>query len=217
VAEWQARGAVADRYREGRTFIAGDAAHLIPPAGALGANTSIQDVHNLAWKLAFVIQGLAGPGLLDTYETERRPVGLMTVDQGLIRWQASGQHSQDPAFLDDPLLMFGVQYVSRAVRNHVPARPPQIRLDGTPGTRVPHSWLPGGESTLDLCGPEFTLFYEEQHWEKTAASIGELVKPCRIGGYGKNALLVRPDGYVAWRGDDPAHLPAALAQILDRP
>jgi putative polyketide hydroxylase len=141
----------------------------------------------------------------------------MTVDQALLRWQSSGQRSQDPGFVDDLVLMFGVQYVSRAVHNHEPVRPPQATLDGTPGTRVPHLWLPSGESTVDLCGPEFMLIYEEQSWEMTAISSGELVKTCRIGGYGKNALLVRPDGYVAWRGDDPASLPAVLAEVLDRP
>ena len=65
----------ADRYRDGRVFLAGDAAHVHSPAGAQGMNTGIQDAVNLAWKLALVVSGSATPALLDTYEPERQPVG----------------------------------------------------------------------------------------------------------------------------------------------
>ena len=77
---------VAQQYRVGRVFLAGDAAHIVPPTGGLGANTGIQDAHNLAWKLAAVVRGEAGPALLDTYHDERRPVGLFTMGQALARW-----------------------------------------------------------------------------------------------------------------------------------
>lgn len=66
---------IVDRYRDGRVFVAGDAAHLHPPAGGQGMNTGIQDAWNLAWKLALAVRGIAAPGLLDSYETERRPEG----------------------------------------------------------------------------------------------------------------------------------------------
>ncbi|MEW2327619.1 FAD-dependent monooxygenase [Micromonospora chersina] len=66
---------IVDRYRDGRVFVVGDAAHLHPPAGGQGMNTGIQDAWNLAWKLALAVRGLAAPGLLDSYETERRPEG----------------------------------------------------------------------------------------------------------------------------------------------
>jgi hypothetical protein len=66
---------IVDRYGEGRVFVAGDAAHLHPPAGGQGMNTGIQDAWNLAWKLALAVRGIAAPGLLDSYETERRPEG----------------------------------------------------------------------------------------------------------------------------------------------
>jgi 2-polyprenyl-6-methoxyphenol hydroxylase-like FAD-dependent oxidoreductase len=66
---------VARAYRCNRVFLAGDAAHVWPPTGGLGANTGIQDAHNLAWKLAMVLRGDADEGLLDSYEAERRPVG----------------------------------------------------------------------------------------------------------------------------------------------
>ncbi len=70
---------LAGRYRQGRAFIAGDAAHIHPPTGGQGMNTGIQDAYNLAWKLALVVAGAAPEALLDSYETERRPVGADVV------------------------------------------------------------------------------------------------------------------------------------------
>jgi hypothetical protein len=66
---------IVDRYSRGRAFVCGDAAHIHPPTGAQGANTGMQDAYNLGWKLALVLRGAAGPGLLETYDAERRPVG----------------------------------------------------------------------------------------------------------------------------------------------
>ena len=74
---------IVDRYREGRVFVAGDAAHLHPPAGGQGMNTGIQDAWNLGWKLALAVRGLAAPGLLDSYEAERRPAGKAIVDRAV--------------------------------------------------------------------------------------------------------------------------------------
>lgn len=74
VSHWQFEGVVAQRFRVGDAFLAGDAAHRHPPTGGLGLNAGVQDAHNLAWKLAAVLQGQADDALLDTYETERRPV-----------------------------------------------------------------------------------------------------------------------------------------------
>ncbi|WP_405824044.1 FAD-dependent monooxygenase [Streptomyces sp. NBC_00838] len=86
VTQWTVEGVLADRYRDGRILLAGDAAHRQPPTTGLGLNGGIQDVHNLAWKLAAVLDGRAGDSLLDTYETERRPVGRQNVDWGLSTW-----------------------------------------------------------------------------------------------------------------------------------
>lgn len=69
----------ATRYRDGRVFCAGDAVHRHPPSNGLGSNTSVQDAYNLAWKLAFVLRGHAGPGLLDSYDAERTPIGRQIV------------------------------------------------------------------------------------------------------------------------------------------
>jgi 2,4-dichlorophenol 6-monooxygenase len=82
-SRWQVNHMVATQYRRGRVFLAGDAAHRHPPAGGLGSNTSIQDAFNLAWKLAYVVSGRAGAGLLDSYEQERRPVGEQVVQRAM--------------------------------------------------------------------------------------------------------------------------------------
>ncbi len=81
ISQWEFNHVVATRYRRGRLFIAGDAAHRHPPANGLGSNTSIQDAYNLAWKLALVVTGRAGDRLLDTYDAERQPVGRQVVDR----------------------------------------------------------------------------------------------------------------------------------------
>ncbi|MCF2531063.1 FAD-dependent oxidoreductase [Yinghuangia soli] len=89
-APWHAAERVADRYRDGRVFLAGDSAHEMSPTGAFGSNTGIQDAHNLAWKLAAVLNGHARPELLDSYEAERRPVALATAARASTR---SAEHS----------------------------------------------------------------------------------------------------------------------------
>ena len=83
VGNWNMSAQLAERYREDRVFLAGDAAHRFPPSGGLGMNTGIQDAHNLAWKLAAVVRGKAGEGLLDSYEAERRPVAQNNCDQSV--------------------------------------------------------------------------------------------------------------------------------------
>jgi 2,4-dichlorophenol 6-monooxygenase len=79
-SRWRIEAVLADRYGEGRVFLAGDAAHRHSPMGGLGLNTGIQDAHNLAWKLAAVVKGQADPALLESYEAERRPVGRRNID-----------------------------------------------------------------------------------------------------------------------------------------
>ena len=89
VSHWMIEGVIAERYRHGRVFLAGDAAHRHPPATGLGLNTAVQDAHNLCWKLATVLSGVAPEGLLDSYEAERRPIGQRTVDWAMF---ASSNH-----------------------------------------------------------------------------------------------------------------------------
>jgi 2,4-dichlorophenol 6-monooxygenase len=83
VSHWVLEAVLSDRYRVGRVFLAGDAAHRHPPTTGLGLNTAIQDAHNLAWKLAAVLNGTAGEALLESYEAERRPIGMRNVDWAL--------------------------------------------------------------------------------------------------------------------------------------
>jgi len=83
VSTWAMTAQVADAYRAGRIFLAGDAVHRFPPTGGLGLNSGVQDAHNLAWKIALVLRGDAPPALLDSYECERRPVAQTNADQSL--------------------------------------------------------------------------------------------------------------------------------------
>ncbi|WP_322047242.1 FAD-dependent monooxygenase [Paraburkholderia sp. J67] len=87
ITRWPLNAVVASRFRVGRAFILGDAAHRMPPAGAHGLNTAVQDSYNLCWKIAAVLKGQAGESLLDTYESERRPVARATVDSAYENWQ----------------------------------------------------------------------------------------------------------------------------------
>lgn len=83
IGSWTMTAQVAKRYRSGRIFLAGDAAHRFPPTGGLGLNSGVQDAHNVAWKLAAVLGGWANPSLIDSYESERRPVAQTNADQSL--------------------------------------------------------------------------------------------------------------------------------------
>jgi putative polyketide hydroxylase len=242
---------VAQRYREGRIFLVGDAAHLVPPTGGLGANTGIQDAHNLAWKLAAVARGEGGSALLDTYHDERRPVGLLTMEQALARWGSrvgEGTDGETVPLLDFAAVAFGYRYRSAAVLGAPEdgrAAFPTAELTGQPGTRAPHVWLArDGQrvSTIDLFGCRFVLLTGTNGgaWVEAAQSItGAAVDAYRIGhdedlvdvdrpwaeAYGVRdggAVLVRPDGFVAWRcadvADDPVPvLASAMSDLLLAP
>lgn len=86
ISNWSVEGVLADRYREGRVFVAGDAAHRHPPTTGLGLNSAVQDAHNLAWKLAAVLHGHADAGLLDSYESERRSVARRNVEWAMFTY-----------------------------------------------------------------------------------------------------------------------------------
>ena len=83
ISTWHMSAQIAERYRKGRTFLVGDAAHRFPPTGGLGLNTGAADVHNLIWKVAGVEAGWLAPELLDTYEAERKPVAQFNCDQSM--------------------------------------------------------------------------------------------------------------------------------------
>lgn len=253
VLPWEAAVSMAESYQAGRIFLAGDAVHMMPPAGAFGLNTGIQDVHNLAWKLASVTKGSATSSLLDTYEAERRPVGQVTVEQAAIRldFRGSGKPSKPPtdsngpAMIDDMAMIFGHQYNSRAVAGAQQTFPflENLELLGQPGTRAPHLWLEhDGKrlSTLDLFDKSFVLLVgaNGEAWSKAAQSIAterNLALACYRIGVGGNfvevegnweaafrvtsegAVLVRPDGFVAWRSANHEAFPEKkLLEIFDQ-
>ncbi|MFF3745603.1 FAD-dependent oxidoreductase [Streptomyces kronopolitis] len=259
-APWHAAERVAERYAVGRVFLAGDAAHEMSPTGAFGSNTGIQDAHNLTWKLAAVLNGSAGPGLLATYEMERQLVARETSARASAR---AAEHSHPGYAPTAPgggggrqrgvlTVALGYCYPQGAVigaHPELPVVPDQLRLTGEPGTRAPHMWVrAGGErcSTLDLYEKSFVLLTgsEGEMWRTAAKEAIEhfsLGLNCYLVGNGPNddlipegvdwaekhgttpegAVLVRPDGFVAWRAEgrvaDPASkLRKVLEQLLCR-
>jgi putative polyketide hydroxylase len=244
-SRWRATAEVAQRFSEGHIFIIGDAAHLMPPNGGFGGNTGIHDAHNLAWKLAQVIQGHAHPRLLESYERERKPVARFTVEQAFSRyvartapWLAATQQTEPIAHDFD--IEIGYLYG----RDSVHADPRTTR--GAPGSRLPHYWLERDGSrisTVDLTGQWLLLAGPEGGaWVEAARSAAAALGQLRIdagcvgadladpaGGFtnavgisAAGALLVRPDGFVAWRTDRAADgaaqdLAAALGTALGRP
>ena len=187
IATWRAEANCADRFGNGRVFLAGDAAHVVPPNGGYGGNTGVQDAHNLAWKLALTLAGVAGPGLLDTYDAERRPVGDLTVEQAFTRYVARvapylGTENTQP-MVDDFSMEIGYRYDSPAIVLE-PGGPPlhehPRESAGRPGARAPHVFLDRGGarlSTLDLFGRNFVLLAgpEGAAWPAAAlAAAGRL-------------------------------------------
>lgn len=124
---------IVDRYADGRVFVAGDAAHIHPPTGAQGMNTGIQDAWNLAWKLALAVDGRARHGLLESYDTERRPVGEEVVGR-TVRHAAGGVQS-DP---DDPTaVMLREAQLLVGYRGSPIVDPPGEGPGPRPGDRAP--------------------------------------------------------------------------------
>jgi hypothetical protein len=226
VQEWELGQFVADRLSQGRIFLAGDAAHVMPPFAALGASTGIQDTHNLAWKLAHVISGAAAPALLDSYHAERHPAAWLAARHSAAHsLNLNDEHGTDAdgIRLADPLaLVLGFQYQAGAVIGDG-SRAVLDRLDlhGQPGTRLPHRWLAPGRSTLDLAGRQLTLISragaDGQAWADAAAAVTGLAVarvplpdwPGLVGTAADGALLVRPDQVVAWRHHGRAEDPSA--------
>ncbi|HET7133346.1 MAG TPA: FAD-dependent monooxygenase, partial [Gammaproteobacteria bacterium] len=253
---WDVGAYVADRFSIGRAFIAGDAAHAMPPTGGFGGNTGIQDVHNLAWKLALVLRGAASPELLDSYDSERRPIAEATLKQALARLAAwfkdlGRQLPKPDAMAADDAVTFGAAYRDGALiedgdGGDVAFEDPRAP-SGRPGTRAPHVTLArrGRQVAVhDLVDDAFLLLGNEgaRVWEAAARSIAPtvnakldtcIVKPkdsaavARLEqAYGLDkdgAVLIRPDGIIAWRsrgaaGRDPERvLRAALHDLLGRP
>ena len=243
IMPWDASADVAERLRAGRVFLAGDAAHVMPPNGGFGGNTGVQDAHNLAWKLAMVLHGTAVPALLDTYESERLPVAEFTMEQAYARYVTRtapylGTDGMQPV-AGDLDVELGYVYDSAAICGaHPPGHENPRHSKGRPGSRAPHVWLQrNGErlSTLDFFTGVFVLLGgpDALPWcdaaRRAAAARRVEINVYRIGtdtlrdggefipAYGLGpggAVLIRPDGFVCWRSVSPAAGPQEAETAL---
>jgi 2-polyprenyl-6-methoxyphenol hydroxylase-like FAD-dependent oxidoreductase len=232
VANWRAEATCAERLRDGRVFLAGDAAHVVPPNGGFGGNMGIQDALNLSWKLAAVVKGDADPALLDSYEAERLPLCQLNVEQAYTRYASRvvPERGTDGVQPPVPDIELEIGLVARSpvilpdgeddgALHLAPAA-----LDGRPGTRAPHVVLPDGRSTLDLFGSGFVLLRaagdEVDDWAPSGVASHVIDADSFAGQYGLSAggaTLVRPDGVIAWRSRGPAgrdEIDRALATAL---
>jgi 2-polyprenyl-6-methoxyphenol hydroxylase-like FAD-dependent oxidoreductase len=185
VQQWDASASWARRFRDGRVLLAGDAAHVMPPTGGFGGNTGVADAHNLAWKLALVLRGAAGDGLLDSYDAERRPASSIVVEQAYARYVARLDPSLPKdhlaAELDDAAVELGAVCASSAIvaGDQVPPETHNPRTGlALVGARAPHLWLDrNGEriSTLDLVDGGFLLLAgsDGADWCRAAEAVGK--------------------------------------------
>jgi len=250
VMQWDAMADTAEHFQHGRVFLVGDAAHVMPPSGGFGGNTGVQDAHNLAWKLAMVLKGAAGPGLLSTYEPERRPAAAFTVEQAYSRYVARSapylRSDNTQPIQNDLNIELGYCYHSAAVipdedEKGLPHENPRD-TKARPGTRAPHLELERNGlkiSTLDLFGGNFVLLAgpDGSAWGESgklaAKQLGIDLDIHQVGANGltdpsksfssaygigaSGAVLVRPDGFVAWRAKTAGAASAAtLTRALER-
>ncbi len=187
VLPWVRRELVAETYRNGRGFITGDAAHVMSPTGGFGMNTGIQDAVDLSWKLTAMLEGWGGERLLDSYTTERQPIGTRNVTEASGNLRRMLSVKPHPELLDDTPqgaatrekvgrefteimsqewhtlgVHLGYRYEGSPIcwpdGTEAPPDDPRSYAPTTrPGHRAPHAWLADGHSTLDLFGRGFTL------------------------------------------------------------
>jgi putative polyketide hydroxylase len=241
---WSPAARVAARYTAGRLALAGDAAHQMTPSGAFGLNVGVADAHNLAWKLGAIEAGWAGPSLVGTYDPERRPVGAFATEQSYL--QFLGTRPPKPfgnwgvilgaAYVSDAVVPDGTPALELQdpATDYVP--------NARPGARAPHAWLQRDGrriSTLDLYGRGFVCLAGSAAGSCAAEAravavalgipldayvVGREVTPedpaifADAHGIGASgALLVRPDGHVAWRAAaSPARGAVGIGDALRR-
>jgi 2-polyprenyl-6-methoxyphenol hydroxylase-like FAD-dependent oxidoreductase len=191
-SNFRPRAALADRFRAGRVFLAGDAAHVHSPAGGQGLNTSVQDAYNLGWKLGAVLRDGAPESLLDTYEEERLPnaadmLGLSTrVHRGEVRRGAATQQ-------------LGLGYRDRSLSVETRTDLPEDALRA--GDRAPDRTIDGVRLFDAFRGPHWTLLALDTKAPTTVGDSVRIVAGPATETYGTGLFLVRPDGYVGWAGD----------------
>jgi 2-polyprenyl-6-methoxyphenol hydroxylase-like FAD-dependent oxidoreductase len=226
--QWTVITRLASTYRSGNIFLAGDSAHVHSTSGGQGMNCCMQDAHNLGWKLALVEKGLARSTLLDTYETERHPIGEQVIAGAsalheIILAHGTGVEERmmrvkDPAWL--ALAAGKISGIAYTYRDCV-ANPPELApLDGPRiGDRAPDVDLSRGRTLFSLlCHPDLTLLVMAQGDVPTAERIGrefrdrygsvarvEVLAPdpalaarYKLGEEGR-LYLIRPDGYIGFR------------------
>lgn len=202
---WVAHSLVADTYRQGRVFLAGDACHLHPPFGGFGMNMGVGDAVDLGWKLAATLQGWGGEALLDSYTAERRPVHERTINEAVTNYATVGNQLVRPALEDagpqgDQAradagaavraskerefrtlgLVLGARYDNSPVVAADGTQPPPEQVgeyvpSACPGGRAPHAWLADGSSLFDHFGPGFTLLMTEGLAADGADGVGALL------------------------------------------
>ncbi|MFD6340745.1 FAD-dependent oxidoreductase [Streptomyces sp. NPDC060131] len=208
-------------YRVGRVFLAGDAAHVHSPAGGMGMNTGLQDAANLSWKLSAVLDGRAGDALLDTYDTERHPVGAMVLraSGGIIRlaltrsvpMRALGAIGSQLLVRAHPLTGRAMRMVSGvgiAYRSPRGAHP-------LVGRRAPDLALSSGRLYEALRAGRFVVVGPRGDERVRSVVPGDgPVLYAEFARSTRRTLLIRPDGYIAWAADapDPSGLRGALAE-----
>ncbi|MEI5034647.1 FAD-dependent monooxygenase [Streptomyces sp. S1A(2023)] len=229
IQAWEMAASIADRWRDGRILLVGDAAKVTPPTGGMGGNTAIGDGYDVAWKLAAVLRGEAGEGLLDSYEAERSIVAHLVVDESLAVYaQRMAPHllGSVPEERGTAEVLLGFRYRSDAVAieddDPAPTEDPRSP-SGRAGFRAPHVWIEQDgvrRSTVELFGDGWVLLAASAggEWavqaDLAAQRAGFRLAVHRTGqeltdaagelarsyGIGRaGASLIRPDGVVAWR------------------
>ncbi|MFI1418440.1 FAD-dependent oxidoreductase [Streptomyces sp. NPDC020731] len=203
-SDFRPRAALADRFRVGRVFLAGDAAHVHSPAGGQGLNTSVQDAYNLGWKLGAVLGDGAEASLLDTYEGERRPIAEQML--GLSTSVHRGETRRGGA-----TRQLGLGYPGSPLTTETRTAPGPVRA----GDRAPNATVSGVRLFDAFRGPHWTLLALGTPAPTPPAAVRLVHGPAHKT-YGTGLFLVRPDGYVGWAGDTPAGLPEYLARFGGR-
>ncbi|NEA99772.1 FAD-dependent oxidoreductase [Streptomyces sp. SID13726] len=188
-SDFRPRAALADSFRAGHVFLAGDAAHVHSPAGGQGLNTSVQDAYNLGWKLAAVLRSGAPAALLDTYEEERRPIAadMLGISTGVHRGEIRrGEATRQ----------LSLNYRDSSLTEETRPQVTGLRA----GDRAPDGKL-GAVRLFDAFrGPHWTLVAVGLEAPEQPASV-RVVEGETQESYGKGLFLVRPDGYVGWAGE----------------
>ena len=241
VSHWERRDYVAKSYGRGRIFIAGDAAHECSPTGGIGMHTGLEEAVNLGWKLAAMIDGWGGAALLASYEIERRPIAIRNVALATRSFNAiaalPGWHDGETgwrpatAWLSVPehmKLLYDYNGSPICAFDESPplsVDPKQFVATTRPGTRAPHAWLDAKRSILDLFGDGFVLLRlganppDASPLLDAATARGVPLREIAIADhavaklYEMSLVLVRPDGHVAWRGNE---CPADAGALVDR-